>query len=805
MLHDLVFQVSPIELAGYTMLHFLWAGTIVWILAIILRRLVSGAKSGTRYTIAIFSLLMLVGTAFGCFVFTAGQLREAMIEQQQSSFVAYENLNPQLAPESASQMSPLPIITTAISNQTVREIPTPREAFFAWLQDVLLTSAVRSLPWIWLVGTIMVAVLYVTGVFGTVQLRRKSTPIEDEKVLKRLAQLQRSLGIVGNVALRACEEIASPIVVGILRPMILLPPSVLTGLTDDQLEMILLHELSHVKRFDNFVNLMQRVVEALFFYHPAIWWASRWIRLEREHCCDAIVLAHDHTPQSYAETLASLAIPELSPKFAVAAMANHQLTSRICHILNVEEKTMTNSRRTFGLAIVLVLVVLAAGYRAAFAIPSPLSQEQADESNADIEAAYEDDLLDAGASDLFFSNVLDDQKIARSLSSSPTEWSASQATGPPNVDEAADDQRAWASLTEDDQPEWLRLTWDEPVEAIAIMVVETFNPGALVKVTTGDSDPFSESIVLWKGKDPVSPDSQRGVAVIPLKGKRKLTNITLHLDSPGVPGRNEIDAVALVEFTTGQSLWADKAEASSSFAEARQAQLATSEILLRRLMIDLTGAPPTKEQLEAVRKRSTSESVIDKLVKERLTLQGHFHHGELERSLKALQKSCTDCHMVDNDHSQIHSLEKWITAPDSTSASQKALNFLWQNKMEDRKSIRDRELLDQIATDESPKLESLLNSFNQDVGEEQSKLEQLQKAINEQQKAIRQVTAMLKLIQRQLKAETSEDPFDDSETSDFADPFDSDGSEFDDFIDPLTGDSEGTLDEIKNSDADQRF
>ena len=71
--------------------------------------------------------------------------------------------------------------------------------------------------------------------------------------------------------------------------------------------MVLWHELAHLRRWDNLINLIQRVVESLLFFHPAVWWVSAWARLEREHCCDLIVVERTGRPRAYAETLAALA------------------------------------------------------------------------------------------------------------------------------------------------------------------------------------------------------------------------------------------------------------------------------------------------------------------------------------------------------------------------------------------------------------------------------------------------------------------------------------------------------------------
>ena len=97
-----------------------------------------------------------------------------------------------------------------------------------------------------------------------------------------------------------------PTIVGWLRPVILLPASVITGLPAAHLDAVLAHELAHVRRHDYLVNSLQAIVETLLFYHPVVWWCSRQIRIEREHCCDDIVVEACGDRVAYATALAQL-------------------------------------------------------------------------------------------------------------------------------------------------------------------------------------------------------------------------------------------------------------------------------------------------------------------------------------------------------------------------------------------------------------------------------------------------------------------------------------------------------------------
>jgi hypothetical protein len=143
-----------------------------------------------------------------------------------------------------------------------------------------------------------------------------------------------------------------------------------------------------------------------------------------------------------------------------------------------------------------------------------------------------------------------------------SDWSTSQATGPPNTTGSGDIRTAWASATPDDSKEWLELEYDESVVPTAILVHETYNPGALVKVTHVSY--WGNETTLWEGTDPTSVNAGAGVSRIPISASFKTGRIKLYIDSPAVPGYNEIDAVG-IEDANKKVIWASKAKASSAW------------------------------------------------------------------------------------------------------------------------------------------------------------------------------------------------------------------------------------------------
>lgn len=142
-------------------------------------------------------------------------------------------------------------------------------------------------------------------------------------------------------------------------------------------------------------------------------------------------------------------------------------------------------------------------------------------------------------------------------------WGPEQATGPPDTPQAGDFATAWASRTPDDENEWLLLEFPKAVRPSGIYVHETYNPGALSQVSV--FDPSGNERFVWGGADPTPPESLQGISWIPFTTSFETRKVKLHLHSVGVPGWNEIDAVALVD-PAGNSQWASAATASSTYA-----------------------------------------------------------------------------------------------------------------------------------------------------------------------------------------------------------------------------------------------
>jgi beta-lactamase regulating signal transducer with metallopeptidase domain len=181
---------------------------------------------------------------------------------------------------------------------------------------------------------------------------------------------------------RLCESalVEVPTVIGWLRPVVLLPVSTLAGLSPAQLEALLAHELAHVRRFDYLVNLVQTFGETLLFYHPAVWWVSRRMRVEREHCCDDAAVVACGDAVGYARALAALeGLRAIAPTLAVAA-GGGSLWPRIARLVGGPPPHLSRSSRWLaGVFALATLIALGLGASASLegGTPSPLGEPAA--------------------------------------------------------------------------------------------------------------------------------------------------------------------------------------------------------------------------------------------------------------------------------------------------------------------------------------------------------------------------------------------------------------------------------------------
>jgi beta-lactamase regulating signal transducer with metallopeptidase domain len=369
-------QTATIEAFGWALVHFVWQGAAIALalgaFLVFARRL----SPQVRYVAGCAALSLMALGACSTFAWhiarAAGQSTPeitvaASIDSPRptprvEALVADRLLEQNASPVPDSVALPLRTgagekgaqdhETAGESISSPIDLSTPRTTLSAgW------TNRLRAcLPWVvafWGAGVGLLSLRLAHGWQTIRRLRDTGVEFADPVWSERIARLQKRLGISRSVRFLSSAGAAVPMVIGALKPVILLPVGMLAGLSALQVEALLVHELAHIRRHDYIVNLIQNLLETLCFYHPAVWWVSGQIRKEREHCCDDVASAACGA-LDYAQALASLAeLRQASPSFGLAANGT-PLVDRIRRLAGVDP----SSQSTAGWLAVLALVAL---------------------------------------------------------------------------------------------------------------------------------------------------------------------------------------------------------------------------------------------------------------------------------------------------------------------------------------------------------------------------------------------------------------------------------------------------------------
>ena len=314
-----------------SLLHFLWQGAALAAVAYVAISFCRTASA--RYAIAVsLMVVMLLSPVATFFVLRA-----------QSNAIA-PSTSAAEAPSSTEQTSFVP--TKAPSHA-----PLPRES--SALPLMFLVEA-------WFAGVVLLSLRSMGGLLQVERLRRRKFVSVPDNVLELCLDLQDRMRI--NRIIRYCQSIHIdvPLVAGWIRPVVLLPISAMTGLTQPQLEAVIAHELAHIRRYDAFVNVFQVAVETLLFYHPAVWWLGKRIRTEREHCCDDAAVAVCGSAVVYARALAHLAGTRQSPQMAMA-LGGSPLVARVARLLGSNRTSESFRMANLSIGVFCLSVALFAG------------------------------------------------------------------------------------------------------------------------------------------------------------------------------------------------------------------------------------------------------------------------------------------------------------------------------------------------------------------------------------------------------------------------------------------------------------
>ncbi|HTA46546.1 MAG TPA: GWxTD domain-containing protein [Bryobacteraceae bacterium] len=348
-------HTSLAKALGWTLFHSLWEGAII--AAMLVAALAVIRSSRARYAASCFAMLVMV-VAFIC---------------------TFVRVMP-LVPGSHGKISG--VLLPALADDSA--ILTGSFAGF---------SATDLLPWltpVWIAGVVLFHLRGLASWMATRRLRNRGTCLAPDVWQDALVRLQTRLRLSKPVALLESALAEVPVVIGSLRPAILVPVGLLAGLPPGQIEAILIHELAHIRRHDYLINLLQTAVEGFLFYHPAIWWISNVIRTERENCCDDLVVAMNGNAPEYAAALTTLELTRQAASAAALAATGGHLMKRIRRLLYPLERPRAILTAVVSVGILSLTGALALMAWQAPQAPPSAATSQSQSPNVDVPGVFKD-------------------------------------------------------------------------------------------------------------------------------------------------------------------------------------------------------------------------------------------------------------------------------------------------------------------------------------------------------------------------------------------------------------------------------
>src|SRR5467141_4138515 len=349
--------ISPevLRTLGWTLLHFIWQGAGLAALFAVGAAVCRSASA--RYALAVGALVLMLASPVITFTWLRGQTNPAVRTGAEGA-ATWAVTSTQNATALSSSRAPL------AGSRTEQPMG------MLWLVEA------------WFLGVLLLSLRTAGGLILIERMRRKEIKAVGAELHARCLTLQGRMGVDRVIRYCECHRLDAPAVLGWFRPVVLLPVRALTGLTEEQIEAVIAHELAHIRRFDCFVNLFQIATETLLFYHPAVWWVSQRVRAEREHCCDDEAIAICGDAVNYARALTLMEEWRTAPALMMAANRS-PLGERVVRLLGwngaagqIRVAGLTGSFVCLGGALVAGNAFLGVAHAALGASATPKHQQE---------------------------------------------------------------------------------------------------------------------------------------------------------------------------------------------------------------------------------------------------------------------------------------------------------------------------------------------------------------------------------------------------------------------------------------------
>ena len=366
--HPTEFELVVQKLA-WTLVHSTWQFAAIALLLLVGRRMMRHATSQVRYIWLVVGMTGMIAASVATFAVvqvhpnSASEAASAPIDTLEFTLPVASH-HPDLTHDSIAMADQW----MASSENETRESAgaSKMDASFSIkaftlarlrIAETLIGQYTTPILLLWLVGISCFTVRLLFG-WRAISVLRRTAPAESPSALSEMgATIAARMGVRRAIRFAETSLVQVPAVVGWLRPVVFLPTMALTGMSREQLEAVIAHEIAHLRRHDFVVNVFQLLTETVFFYHPAVWWVSRQIREQREHCCDDLAVRFSAGKKTYVSMLLWIEKSRSGGVSSTLAMsaASGSLVNRIQRLVHPQRPTAVGHNTALAISLTMLV------------------------------------------------------------------------------------------------------------------------------------------------------------------------------------------------------------------------------------------------------------------------------------------------------------------------------------------------------------------------------------------------------------------------------------------------------------------
>ncbi len=349
-----IFNDNIINALGWSLFNTLWQGVILAFVVGIILYILRYKSSNLRYIISLFSLLLIVGLSIFNFINNYSSVSDLN--------AVFVNPDLNIADKDEGRTIFIDIKKQKQGYSILKNLP----GFVLKSKLQVISKYFPTIVYLWFIGIIFFQIKFLFSFFYLNRLKRINTWSMSKYWDAKFNKIRATLKLNKTVQFLESNLIKTPMILGYFKPVILIPVELLTGMPSNQIESVIAHELAHIKRNDYIINVLQTIIETIFFFHPAVWYISAKIRDERENCCDDIAISLNNDSIAYAKALVCIQELNLQKHYSAVAFSGRKkhLLNRIKRMIMKPKKTNITDKIIAALIVMAAIMTLSFTYTA---------------------------------------------------------------------------------------------------------------------------------------------------------------------------------------------------------------------------------------------------------------------------------------------------------------------------------------------------------------------------------------------------------------------------------------------------------